>query len=103
MISHTAVFTTVRGGSGLWNVLAFLSESSPIHELLHTRSPLVATQAEVRRAERLCPMPDPTTALANTHPKRRQAGQFPMKRGQIVVAHRQVLLDRTRVRGCVGT
>lgn len=35
----------------------------------------------------------------STHPKRWQAGQLPMERGQVVVAHRQVLLGQDKGSG----
>ena len=65
-------------------------------------SSLAATRAQRGGGWRHWPAPDPTAAQANTHPKRRQARQFAVKRGQMVVAHRQVLLDRTRVKGSGG-
>lgn len=43
---------------------------------------------------RLQSPPRSLVAAGITHPKRWQAGQLPMERGQVVVAHRQVLLGQ---------
>lgn len=40
--------------------------------------------------------PPSMVASSSTHPKRWQTGQLPVKRGQVVVAHRQVLLGQDK-------